>query len=299
MTSVVEDTAMGSGLRRWAGAIGTLASVGATGCATGPDPEVVRAQAAVQEARADPTVAEYAPAGLRDAEQALVQVEQAQREGLDDEEVDHLAYLAEQKAAIAENQAIEQRSQEQLLQQLRAERTDRGLVVTLEDVLFEVNGADLQPGAQVELLRLVEYLKRNPDRNILIEGHTDSTGSSEYNLQLSQLRAQSVESYMVGNGVPPDRIRAIGYGETRPEAPNDSATGRQQNRRVEIVVLDAGEPFAEVVGGLSAAEFGLRSISVTHTSHLLFLRGGESNRERDRRQVSVANLDHGGSDHNP
>src|SRR5918996_5859153 len=139
MTSVVEDTAMGSGLRRWAGAIGTLASVSVTGWAPGPAPEVVRAQAAVQDARADPTVAEYAPVALRDAEQALVQVEQAQREGLDDEEVDHLAYLAEQKAAIAQAQAIEQRSQEQLLQQLRTESTDRGLVVTLEDVLFEVN----------------------------------------------------------------------------------------------------------------------------------------------------------------
>ena len=104
----------------------------------------------------------------------------------------------------------------------------------------------LQPGAQMELLRLADYLKRNPDRKILIEGHTDNTGSSEYNLQLSQLRAQSVESYLVSSGVPADRIRAIGYGETRPEAPNDSATGRQQNRRVEIVILDAGESFAGV-----------------------------------------------------
>jgi outer membrane protein OmpA-like peptidoglycan-associated protein len=249
MTLVVEDTAMSSGLGRWAGAIGTLASVSVTGCASGPDPEVVRAQAAVQEVRADPAVAEYASVALRDAEQALVQAEQAQREGLDDEEVDHLAYLAEQKAAIAKHQAAEQGTQEQLLEQLRAEQTDRGLVVTLEDVLFEVNGADLQPGAQMELLRLVEYLKQNPDRNMLIEGHTDDTGSSDYNLQLSQLRARSVESFLVGNGVPADRVRSIGYGETRPEAPNDSATGRQQNRRVEIVILDADEPFADVVSG--------------------------------------------------
>jgi OmpA-OmpF porin, OOP family len=82
----------------------------------------------------------------------------------------------------------------------------------------------------------------------MIEGHTDNSGSSEYNLQLSQLRAQSVESFLLGSGVPPDRIRAIGYGETRPEAPNDSATGRQQNRRVEIVILNAGESFAGVGG---------------------------------------------------
>ena len=243
------DTAMDSWVRCWAGAIGTLASVGVAGCATAPDPEVVRAQAAVQEARDDQAVADYAPTALRDAEQALAQAEQGQRQGLDDEEIDHLAYLAEQKAAIAQSQAVEQRSQDELLQQLRAERTDRGVVVTLEDVLFEVNGAELQPGAQVELLRLVEYLEQHPDRKILIEGHTDNSGSSEYNLQLSDLRAQSVESFLIGSGVPADRVRSIGYGETRPEAPNDSATGRQQNRRVEIVILDAGESFAGVAGG--------------------------------------------------
>jgi OOP family OmpA-OmpF porin len=129
--------------RCWAGAIGTVASVGVFGCATGPDPEVERAQAAVQEARSNQAVVQYAPVALRDAEQALVQAEQGQRQGLDDEEIDHLAYLAEQKAAIAQAQAIEQRSQDQLLQQLRAERTDRGLVVTLENVLFEVNCAEL------------------------------------------------------------------------------------------------------------------------------------------------------------
>ena len=182
-------------VRCWAGAIGTLASIGLSGCATGPDPEVARAQAAVQEARDDQAVSEYAPEALRDAEQALVQAEQGQRQGLDDEEVDHLAYVAEQKAAIAQSQAVEQRSQDELLQQLRAERTSRGMVVTLEDVLFEVNGSALQPGAQAELLRLADYLKRNPDRNIMIEGHTDNSGGSEYNLQLSQLRAQSVSSY--------------------------------------------------------------------------------------------------------
>ena len=238
----------GSWLRRWAGAIGTLISISIIGCATAPDPEVLRAQGAVQRTRDDPLVAEYAPVALRDAEQTLVQVEQAQREGLDDDEIDHLAYLAEQKAAIAQAQAIEQRSQKELqrsqkelMQQLRAKQTAQGLVVTLEDVLFEVNGADLQPGAPPQLLRLVEFLKLNPDRKVLIEGYTDSIGSSEYNLQLSLLRAESVQSFLVGNGLPADRLTAIGYGETRPEAPNDSATGRQQNRRVEVVILDAGE----------------------------------------------------------
>jgi OmpA-OmpF porin, OOP family len=229
-------------LRSWAGAIGALVSVSVVACATAPDPEVLRAQA-VQRARDDPLVAEYAPVALRDAEHTLRQVEQAQREGLDDEEIDHLAYLAEQKVAIAQAQASEERSQnelqKELMRQLGAERTARGLVVTLEDVLFKVNGADLQPGAHVQLFRLVEFLNRNPDRKVLIEGHTDSTGTSEYNLQLSLLRAESVQSFLAGNGLPADRVTAVGYGNTRPEAPNDSATGRQQNRRVEVVILDA------------------------------------------------------------
>jgi outer membrane protein OmpA-like peptidoglycan-associated protein len=229
---------------RWAGAIGTLLSIGLVGCASGPDPEVLRAQSAVQQARSDPVVVEDAPVALRDAEQALAQVDQAVRKGADEEEVDHLAYIAEQKAAIAEAQAVEQSTQKKLLEELRAERTERGLVVTLEDVLFKVGGADLEPGAQMELMRLAEYLERNPDRNVLIEGHTDATGSAERNLWLSQLRAQSVESFLVVHGVGADRIRAVGYGETRAEAPNDTAAGRQQNRRVEIVILDAGKPLA-------------------------------------------------------
>jgi OmpA-OmpF porin, OOP family len=228
---------------RWAGAIGALVSASVVGCATAPDPEVLRAQEAVQRARDDPLVAEYAPVALRDAEHTLVQVKQGQREGLDDDEIHHLAYLAEQKAAVAQAQAIEQRSRKELqkeLHQLRAERTARGLVVTLEDALFKVNGADLQPGAHVQLFRLVEFLKRNPDRKVLIEGHTDSTGTSEYNLQLSLLRAESVQSVLAGNGLPADRVTAVGYGDTRPEAPNNSAIGRQQNRRVEVVILNEG-----------------------------------------------------------
>ena len=235
-------------VRCWASAIGILASIGMSGCASGPDPEVVRAKAAVQEARADQAVAEYAPEALREAEQALVQAEQGQRQGLDDEEIDHLAYVAEQKAAIAQSQAVEQRSQDQLLQQLRAERTSRGMVVTLEDVLFEVNGSALQPGAQTELLRLADYLKRNPDRNIMIEGHTDNSGAR--NTTCSSRSCALSRSRAIWS---PAACLSIASGPwasaRRDEAPNDSATGRQQNRRVEIVILDAGESLAGVAGG--------------------------------------------------
>jgi OOP family OmpA-OmpF porin len=236
-----------------------LASLTLVGCATGPDPEVVQAREAVQAARNDPLVQQYAPVALREAEQALVRTEGAQEEGLGDAEVAHLSYLTTQQAAIARALAVEQRSQQQIaavgeqidreLQELRAQRTERGIVVTLSDILFEVDGADLQPGAQTELIRLADFLEQHPERRVLIEGHTDSTGSAEYNLRLSQLRAESVRAFLMGNGVPPEQTRAIGFGQTRPKAPNDTAAGRQQNRRVEVVILDAGQPFASAVPG--------------------------------------------------
>src|SRR5918996_572627 len=154
------------------------------GCASGPDPQVAHAQAAVQTARDDQLVETYAPAPLREAEQALTRAEQADAEGEDEQEVDHLAYLAEQEAAIAQYRAIEEHSQQQLatadermaqeLERLHAERTDRGMVIRLEDVLFDVNGADLLPGAQSELQRLADYLRQNPNSTVLIEGHTDN-----------------------------------------------------------------------------------------------------------------------------
>ncbi len=226
---------------------GTLA-LALAGCASGHDPQVARAEASVQTARDDQLVQAYAPASLREAEQALTRAQAAEDEGADEDEVDHLAYLAEQEAAIAQFHALEEHSQHQLatadeqiaqeLERLRAERTDRGVVVTLEDVLFETNGVNLLPGAQSELRQLADYLRQHPNSTVQIEGHTDNTGSPDYNLQLSQLRAQSVRTFLIADGVSPLRMQAIGYGETRPEAPNDNAAGRQQNRRVEILIQD-------------------------------------------------------------
>jgi outer membrane protein OmpA-like peptidoglycan-associated protein len=237
--------------------VGSLA-LAPLGCASGPDPQVERAQAAVQTARDDQLVQTYAPTNLREAEQTLARAEAAHAEGADEQEVDHIAYLAEQEAAIAQFRALEEYSQQQLatvdeqieeeLDRLRAEQTDRGAVITLEDVLFEVNGADLRPGAQTELLRLAEFLKNNPNSTILIEGHTDNTGSPEYNLELSQLRAESVRAFLSASGVEPLRMQAIGFGETHPEAPNDNVAGRQQNRRVEIVIQDI-EPIVRARNG--------------------------------------------------
>jgi outer membrane protein OmpA-like peptidoglycan-associated protein len=228
------------------------------GCASGPDPRLAKAQAAVQAARDDQLILAYAPARLADAEQPLQQAEAAAAEGADEQEVDHLAYLAEQEAAIARFHALEEQSQQQVavadeqvervLERLRAQRTERGVVITLEDVLFEVNQATLRPTAYNQLLRLAEFLRWNQGGTVLVEGNTDNSGNSEQNLELSELRAQAVRDFLVANGVAPLRVQAVGYGETRPVASNDSAAGRQENRRVEIVLQDV-EAIARAPGG--------------------------------------------------
>ena len=93
-----------------------------------------------------------------------------------------------------------------------------------------------------QLARVAEFLVENPDRNVLIEGHTDSTAPDAYNLALSQRRANAVEDFLITQGVDPTRMSSDGYGEQLPIASNDTTAGRQANRRVELVVLDAGEP---------------------------------------------------------
>lgn len=124
------------------------------------------------------------------------------------------------------------------LAELEARQTERGLVVTLGDVLFEVARAELKPGATARLANLVDVLRENPESTIAIEGHTDSTGDDNYNLGLSQRRADSVKAYLISQGIDPMRITARGLGEGVPVASNNDAAGRQQNRRVEVVIQD-------------------------------------------------------------
>jgi outer membrane protein OmpA-like peptidoglycan-associated protein len=119
---------------------------------------------------------------------------------------------------------------------LQARPTDRGLVLTLGDVLFETGRSGLKMGATGNLNRLVAFLNEYPDRTALIEGYTDSVGSEDYNQGLSERRADSVKSYLVGEGIGTTRLSASGKGERDPVASNDSAAGRQQNRRVEVII---------------------------------------------------------------
>jgi len=116
----------------------------------------------------------------------------------------------------------------------------RGIVLTLPGgVYFESSRSDVKPGARDRLARIGQALAGASDRKLLIEGHTDSTGSADFNMKLSDLRAESVKAVLVENGVSPDRIETHGYASTKPVASNGTPAGRSQNRRVEVVVQGA------------------------------------------------------------
>ena len=125
---------------------------------------------------------------------------------------------------------------QQRIDTLQARATDRGLVVTLGNVLFSTGGSALTEGGSGSLNKLVVFLGQYPERTARIEGYTDSTGTAEYNQALSRRRADAVMSYLIGQGVRADRLIASGRGESSPVASNDSASGRQQNRRVEVII---------------------------------------------------------------
>jgi outer membrane protein OmpA-like peptidoglycan-associated protein len=132
------------------------------------------------------------------------------------------------------------------LADLQAQKTERGIIITLGDVLFGTDQAALTADGINTANKLGSVLQNNPARTVLIEGYTDSTGSSSHNLDLSQRRADSVRAALIAMGISRDRIATHGYGEAFPKAGNDSASGRQLNRRVEIVLSEenAGIPAA-------------------------------------------------------
>ncbi|MGB3181070.1 MAG: OmpA family protein [Cyclobacteriaceae bacterium] len=127
---------------------------------------------------------------------------------------------------------------EEDLEGATVERVGEGIKITFDSgILFDVDKSALTPNAEANIRELAETLKKYDDTNILVEGHTDATGSDSYNMNLSERRAESVMSYAASIGVDRSRFQIKGYGETQPVATNDSETGRQQNRRVEVAIF--------------------------------------------------------------
>lgn len=159
------------------------------------------------------------------------------------------AQIAQSQAQAAQSQADAAQAQlakaQQELQDLQAKQTNRGMVVTLGDVLFDTNKATLKPGSNLKLDRLAAFLQDNPNERLIIEGYTDSTGSEDYNQELSQRRAQAVADALAAHGVPASRYQPLGRGQAFPVATNSTAEGRQQNRRVEVVFSDQSGRFAQ------------------------------------------------------
>lgn len=162
------------------------------------------------------------------------------------------AVLAAKKAAAAKKEVQVSKATatrtfqlEKELANLKAKETERGLVLTLGDVLFKSNEAGLKADTIKNLSPLVTFLRANPDRHLLIEGYTDSTGTESHNLELSKQRAAAVREFLVSNEVDLERITDHGYGQAYAVASNETEAGRQENRRVEIIVLREGERAAD------------------------------------------------------
>jgi outer membrane protein OmpA-like peptidoglycan-associated protein len=256
--------------------IGLALALGA--CASSPQPnaalETARTQVAAAEA--DPNVARYAPLDLDAARKDLALAESA-AEHHKDADVSQPAYMAAQTARLAQaraaakaydakvaqgqqerdrirlaaqqrevNVAVEQRNQasqqaadlQAELQKMKATQTNRGIVLTLGDVLFDTGRAELNPGAATKMDQLAAFLKEHPERRVEIDGFTDSVGSDAYNEELSQRRANAVKAALVSRGTDPTRINTQGYGKAYPVASNSDSGGRQLNRRVEVVIGD-------------------------------------------------------------
>lgn len=241
-----------------------LAIVLAAGCASTPEEDSAFADARdqYQQLAGNEQIQANASSALFEAEQALQRAA-----AVEDEAREHQIYLANQHMAVA--QAVTERKQiegqmqaladereqlrlsvrerelqqaqsraEQLQQELaalEAKRTDRGLLVTLDEVFFETDKAELKPGVASTLNKLAGFMREHPEQEVVVEGHTDSRGPEAYNQQLSEQRAEAVKQAMVDRGVDGARIQTRGLGESQPVASNETSGGRQLNRRVEIV----------------------------------------------------------------
>jgi len=241
-------------------------SVGLAACSSQPNVNLEQARTNFSGLQANPQANKVAALETKDASDWLDKADQAYRNKEIEKKVDQLAYLTNQRVEVAKQtinlrtaegdlkNAAGQRAQarldardaqiKQLQASLNAKQTERGTLVTFGDVLFDLNKADLKPGGLVDINKLAQFLQENPDRKVIVEGYTDSSGSASYNQSLSERRANSVRVALVKMGVGPERIVAQGYGKEYPVADNTSNSGRAQNRRVEVTISNDNQPVA-------------------------------------------------------
>ena len=180
-------------------------------------------------------------ARTQEADQAKLKAEEAQRQAaLAQSQAQNAQAQAQNAEAATRDAQARAAALEAQLADLAAKKTERGMVITLGDVLFGTDKAELTADGMNTARKLADVLSKNPQRTVLIEGFTDSTGSSAHNLELSQRRAEAVRNALLGKGISRDRIATRGYGAAYPVAGNDSAANRQLNRRVEIVLSEEG-----------------------------------------------------------
>jgi outer membrane protein OmpA-like peptidoglycan-associated protein len=185
--------------------------------------------------------AEKAAMAKRETEQArMAAAADAERAAIAKRQAEQAISAAEEEAAKAARAKAEADELMRELSELKAQQTERGIVLTIGDVLFATGKADLTPNASKSVNKLADFLKKYPNRDVLIEGHTDSVGADDYNLTLSRKRADSVKYKLTGDGIEEGRITTVGYGERFPLASNDTKAGKAQNRRVEVIILNEG-----------------------------------------------------------
>ena len=254
--------------------VAAAVSLALAACATTPQSNVMleQARAQVTSAQTNPHVTGESKVDLTAAQEALARGDALLKAGKPVADVNHEAYVAERFALAAQKGAeldvsqkaiadannrrnavllvareddaaraqAKSRELEAALADLKASKTDRGVVITLGDVLFATGSADLKSGSRQTLDKLTAFLQAYPKREVQIDGYTDNVGSADYNQGLSERRADSVRDALTRMGIARDRILTKGLGESSPVADNDTAGGRQQNRRVEVIVLDEG-----------------------------------------------------------
>ena len=233
--------------------------------------EISQASTTLERVQADSMAQRAAPKDLQRALETLQRAERFNDYWGGTADARHYAYLSQRYSEIADQQGALLQHQEQVarlemerdrlrrmlqdaqlmtveqqgrwledqMMSLAASETDRGMVMTLGDLLFHAGSASLNSSANRTLLKLVHFLQLNPQRKVRIEGYSDSRGDPQANLALSQARAQTVADLLVNLGIAVERIEVRGYGERFPLAENASARGRAQNRRVEILFSDA------------------------------------------------------------